>query len=164
MIARIIGTLIVPLVGLAIGIGLIALIQKLLAPKKPMVAMIATMIVAAFSVTFAASFVGIKLNSLLGWIVFCVFTGTTFAKSDSWETRSIIRSLSVKSGAWEPKSVLRNLAITSGAVALYSAFASDTMTTVFALLATGILIRLFTAPPPVEDRRTTDQSSSAGAA
>lgn len=141
--------IIVPLVVLTIGIGLLSLIQKRLSPRAPIVAIASSIVVAIISLKVAASFVGINLVSCwLGLIVMAAFVGTTF----------------VQSNPWEAKSILRSLAVTSGAVALYSAFASDLMITVFALLATGILVRLFTTPPHIEDRRTPEQSSSTGAA
>jgi hypothetical protein len=47
-------------------------------------------------------------------------------------------------------------------VTLFSAFTSELMITVCALLVTVISIRLFTNQPLVVDRRATEQSADAG--
>jgi hypothetical protein len=68
-----------------------------------------------------------------------------------------------QSSPWAPSSVLRGLAISSGCIALVSVVASNYLVAVLALLATGVLVVLYSNLAPTHSVRAHERSS-AGAA
>ena len=126
-------TIVSTLIALTICIGLTRLIRRRLSPRFPVGAMGASIAVIAATLFLVAAFAGMNIAFLYpGLLVVVAFIGV----------------ICVQPSPWAASSILRALAVSAGGIAVVSVLTSDFIAATLAVLATGVLIRLYCEASP----------------
>jgi hypothetical protein len=136
------------IVVLVIGIGLIRTIRGRLTPRFPAGATGASIAVTAVTLVLVANLLGLNVAYLFpGIAAVVVFIGAICAQPR----------------LWSPSSILHALAISAGSIAIIAVLTEDYSGSALALLAAGVLIKLYSDISPNQGRASEDIRSGARA-
>jgi hypothetical protein len=111
---------------LLVGAVLLGLNRKKLAPKAPVAATVASVIIVIAAINATASIVGFIVFASPIWLMLGAFVGFIWVQSSPLTVPSL----------------LRGLALACAFAAIYAALASELLPTILALGVTGVLLKL----------------------
>lgn len=134
---------------LPICIGLVWLIRRRLTPGSPVGAMVASIAAMATTLVLVAVLLGLDASLLFpGLFVIAAFAGTICSQPHPWS----------------PSAILRALAVSSGGIAIIAVLTANHAAAALALLATGVLIKLYSDAAPKRTPLSEDVRSGTSAA
>lgn len=137
------------LLTIASGIGVVWIIRERLAPKFPVGAKAACIAVVGAALLLLCEIAGLNTSLLFpGLLVVAAFTGAMCTQSSPWSSSSILQAL----------------AISAGSIVIVAVLTSNYSAAALALLASGVLVKLYADVAPKRVSPSIDARSSAGAA
>jgi hypothetical protein len=134
---------------LASGIGVAWIIRERLAPKCPVGAKAACIAVVAAALLLLCKVAGLSTALLFpGILVVAAFTGAMCSQPSPWSSSSILQAL----------------AVSAGSIVIVAVLTSNYSAAALALLASGVLVKLYADVSPEQVSSSRDAHSGAGAA